>query len=543
MATEAQILANRRNAQLSTGPRTAQGKAAVRFNALKHGGRSRKTTMPALPGEDPRELERHVRDFVESGKPGSDAERELLERAARLSWTLERFDRAESAHLARAVRESRKAVRPREPASSARIARLGRELFAWERGDAAHADAPAVLLAGLEQSPEGRAWLLEQWAGFRNQVAGGVPFTAFDRYRFLRLLGKDPMDALTCLRANAIFRAWNALGPGAEGEAFFALARERARVGDPIFLESLAWRALGPLPPTAKAARAFLLNVIEEQSGRLRALQADDERSIDADDCAAFDAGPQLAQHRRVGNAHGRELLRILDALRKLRKAGTAADEPSRADETGKIREIAPSMPTDGMTLPSTPQELMPASRERPRDDQSRSDEAPGTRTCGLAGMEGDRPGPSRIGGEADRATPGTGAYREATIPANPPGDRDAESRECAPSMPSPARLFPPAHPGVRTPGRGARRDDRSRWEAGSGTAAARGRRPADLLDDPSPSRDGGPIVAFSVVPAATARDRMTVPPGPGPESGRPGGEACRPRRRRDNVPGRNRRS
>jgi hypothetical protein len=37
MSTEAQILANRRNAQKSTGPRTPQGKAAVSQNAVKLG--------------------------------------------------------------------------------------------------------------------------------------------------------------------------------------------------------------------------------------------------------------------------------------------------------------------------------------------------------------------------------------------------------------------------------------------------------------------------------------------------------------------------
>jgi hypothetical protein len=35
MATQQQILANRSNAQLSTGPRTEQGKAISRMNALK----------------------------------------------------------------------------------------------------------------------------------------------------------------------------------------------------------------------------------------------------------------------------------------------------------------------------------------------------------------------------------------------------------------------------------------------------------------------------------------------------------------------------
>jgi hypothetical protein len=41
--------ANRRNALKSTGPRTPEGKAAVRLNALKHGLLSEEIL---LPGED-----------------------------------------------------------------------------------------------------------------------------------------------------------------------------------------------------------------------------------------------------------------------------------------------------------------------------------------------------------------------------------------------------------------------------------------------------------------------------------------------------------
>jgi hypothetical protein len=50
MATVAQIEANRLNAQKSTGPISPEGKAAVRFNALKHGADARSLT---IPGEDP----------------------------------------------------------------------------------------------------------------------------------------------------------------------------------------------------------------------------------------------------------------------------------------------------------------------------------------------------------------------------------------------------------------------------------------------------------------------------------------------------------
>jgi hypothetical protein len=45
--TEAQINANRENAQKSTGPRTAEGKAASSRNGLKHGLRA--VRIPQLP--------------------------------------------------------------------------------------------------------------------------------------------------------------------------------------------------------------------------------------------------------------------------------------------------------------------------------------------------------------------------------------------------------------------------------------------------------------------------------------------------------------
>jgi len=37
MATEKQFEANRQNAQKSTGPKTPEGRAAVRLNGVKHG--------------------------------------------------------------------------------------------------------------------------------------------------------------------------------------------------------------------------------------------------------------------------------------------------------------------------------------------------------------------------------------------------------------------------------------------------------------------------------------------------------------------------
>jgi hypothetical protein len=54
MTSQSRIDVNRRNAQLSTGPRTPQGKAAVRYNGLGHGLTARHAV---LAGENPAAFE------------------------------------------------------------------------------------------------------------------------------------------------------------------------------------------------------------------------------------------------------------------------------------------------------------------------------------------------------------------------------------------------------------------------------------------------------------------------------------------------------
>ena len=66
MSTPAQITANRRNAEFSTGPRTAAGKARSSRNAVKHDLRGR-APIAVLRGpfqEDPVEVQAFVEDVV-----------------------------------------------------------------------------------------------------------------------------------------------------------------------------------------------------------------------------------------------------------------------------------------------------------------------------------------------------------------------------------------------------------------------------------------------------------------------------------------------
>ena len=63
MASQAQIDANKRNAQRSTGPKTEAGKARAELNALKDGSHAR-TVSPVLPQENAAELDQRIDQWI-----------------------------------------------------------------------------------------------------------------------------------------------------------------------------------------------------------------------------------------------------------------------------------------------------------------------------------------------------------------------------------------------------------------------------------------------------------------------------------------------
>jgi hypothetical protein len=93
MTSPRQIEANRRNAQLSTGPVTAEGKQRSRGNALRH-GLTAETIIGALEdAEDYAAFEMAVTTDFEAT---SAVERELVLRLASLLWRLRRATAIES---------------------------------------------------------------------------------------------------------------------------------------------------------------------------------------------------------------------------------------------------------------------------------------------------------------------------------------------------------------------------------------------------------------------------------------------------------------
>ena len=87
MTTEARIHANRLNARKSTGPRTAEGKARVAQNAIKHGILC---DQAVLPTEDRRQFEVFRDALVGDLAPAGAMEQTLAERIVAGSWRLRR---------------------------------------------------------------------------------------------------------------------------------------------------------------------------------------------------------------------------------------------------------------------------------------------------------------------------------------------------------------------------------------------------------------------------------------------------------------------
>ena len=88
--------ANRTNALKSTGPKTADGKARVRRNALKHGLLAGNAVILDGDGkEDPNEFAALLEDVVTAAAPEGPLEEMLVERIAVSYWRLRRASRYE----------------------------------------------------------------------------------------------------------------------------------------------------------------------------------------------------------------------------------------------------------------------------------------------------------------------------------------------------------------------------------------------------------------------------------------------------------------
>jgi hypothetical protein len=100
MATRRQTNANRENAKRSTGPKTAEGKAKVRYNAMQHGLLAE---AALLPDEDEATFRSFSKKIAEELAPVGEMESLLVEQVINTLWRLRRLSQVEAGLF---VRES-----------------------------------------------------------------------------------------------------------------------------------------------------------------------------------------------------------------------------------------------------------------------------------------------------------------------------------------------------------------------------------------------------------------------------------------------------
>jgi hypothetical protein len=97
MTSDKQIDANRQNALKSTGPKTPEGKAAVRLNAVRHGLLSKDVLLPGENENAFKELDERLRAELQ---PAGELEDLLVEQITAAVWRLRRLRRVETSIFA-----------------------------------------------------------------------------------------------------------------------------------------------------------------------------------------------------------------------------------------------------------------------------------------------------------------------------------------------------------------------------------------------------------------------------------------------------------
>lgn len=511
MASDKQIQANRANARRSTGPTSTEGKDCARFNALKHGLTARTVV---LPGEDPAVLDARVADWKADLKPAGPFEDYLVERAAHFSWVLDRSDRTLAVRIADQVR---KADDDRARWEADEIAALSAALFRDPHGPLAlyphpGKDAlriswpkelpdpldPAAIVGRLESFAAGCRWLLDRWADLREILDDGRKWQGPDRFRCVRLLGKQPMDALDDDRVMAVYLACHAMDPA--GRPAFADLRSEMWVEE---FRAFERRAEGRgvkqrTPPDPAAGKAALLAIIGQATGRLEVLracllekEAADRRTLGAR--MAFDDLPEGELFRRYQASNARTFFRSVDTLVKARKENDR--DRGRGDEPGgPAGDGDPASPIADETNPIPP--------DTPAPENAASDLAPPAFAASVPSRAADRVDPDRLELEprtADGPPRGEARPQEAAAATAPEPTAPGTAPPDAPRPPRPEPGGEDDRPGAPSP------PDRPARRVGT---AHRSEPPADaaaVLSDGAPAPE--PADETNPIPIPAAED------------------------------------
>jgi hypothetical protein len=311
-ASEAQISANRRNSQLSTGPKTEEGKARSRRNALKHGLTGEGV---ALTDEDAIEVASRFQAVQEELLPSGISSRLLLRRFVYMSVRLERCERLDTSVYSKRIRHAEEDfVDHRRSQVEALVVRLAYD--------------PMTTARRLQATPEGIDWLVGHWGELRVDLMNRErnAWTLNHWSRLERLLGQ-PEGNFRITRAHALTQAVS---------GFFAHLNPSDGEGLND-LERIEW------------SRDELARTIDTEVVRLQDLRASmdpriiEQDRLEASDRCLFDLQPAMNQVRKYEAATERAMYKALKEFHALEGTLKATRMANGGEEPAE--ELASSEP------------------------------------------------------------------------------------------------------------------------------------------------------------------------------------------------------
>ena len=311
-----------------------------RFNAIKH-GLTAKTTV--LPGEAPAALQAVIDGFKASVQTKNMLEESLVEMAAKCLW---RANRAERLEVNRATLDIVSRWQTDATRAARDVAGLGSRLLfdprgpwqLWPWGDfylgqprtkkAGEAEDPiklSDLIIQLEATREGRRWLLREWYEMRKPLEAGGGWLPCQKFKAIRLLGRQPIDAVHDDEVALVFLAMHAIAP----EYFSAFEELRCDIPEDRLdalmarLERDERKAI--TPADEEAGRAALLAIVDKAIERLQGLEDENAEVTDfveklqSETVSAAETKRAEQVERHFGDCN-RLMTRNIDAFHRLRR-------------------------------------------------------------------------------------------------------------------------------------------------------------------------------------------------------------------------------
>ena len=321
----ARLEANRRNAMRSSGPKSAEGKAQSRRNALKHGLAGEGI---ALPNEDAAEVARRFVAFEAELDPQGELAKMLVQRVALLSVRMDRCARQEAASLSEKVRH---AVDAYDEAQLAEIAGLADRL----------ASEPETATRWLRKTSGGITWMLARWEELRLVLNDRDRDEWADEHRMAAegLVGRK-LDKVRPSRWAALTDGLDGIWDGLDAADGLGLDDEARRVWARKALDTMI---------------AAEIDGLREALGRID-IEAETDDRAGAADRALFDNSKEAILARRYEAAAERGFYRALRALKEHPSATIETEleilaepdlvpEPEATIPLGSFRPLDPPAP------------------------------------------------------------------------------------------------------------------------------------------------------------------------------------------------------